>query len=210
MIVYPELPQRSDEWFKIRQDMPTASTFKSIITESGKDAGGWDDYALSMMIEPFHDDCRWEGNAATRRGTRLEPEAFAEIDSRLGAKGLDATEVGFCVHDDKIAGCSPDGLVMDADGYYVAGIEIKCPSPTKHARNVLAGEMPSEYKQQIHGSMVVTGIRTWYFLSYCPGLKPLICRIEWNSYTDKVESALRRFSAYYHASKKQNLEKLIK
>jgi hypothetical protein len=37
--------------------------------------------------------------------------------------------------------------------------------------------MPSTYKQQIQGSMLVTGRAWWDFISYCPGTKLYVQRI---------------------------------
>lgn len=45
--------------------------------------------------------------------------------------------------------------------------------------------------------MIVTGLPYWYFMSYCRRLKPLILRVERDSYTDTLQDALERFIIYY-------------
>ena len=45
--------------------------------------------------------------------------------------------------------------------------------------------------------MIVTGLHYWYFMSYCRRLKPLILRVERDSYTDTLQDALERFIIYY-------------
>lgn len=43
----------------------------------------------------------------------------------------------------------------------------------------------------------ITGIQTWYFMSYFPGLKPLILPVHWDEYTDKIKDAALAFAAEY-------------
>lgn len=123
--------------------------------------------------------------AAMKRGTQLEPEArsYYEMD-----RGLDVEQDGFCMTDDGRFGCSPDGLV-GIDG----GLELKCPSPSTHVSYLLEGVLPSEYKAQVHGSMIVTGRAWWDFMSYCPGLPPLLIRVGPDDYTEKLRTALEAF-----------------
>jgi hypothetical protein len=40
------------------------------------------------------------------------------------------------------------------------------------------GKLPTTYIQQVQGSMLVTGRAWWDFMSYYPGLPPLIIRVE--------------------------------
>ena len=51
------------------------------------------------------------------------------------------------MHDDERIGCSPDGLIHEC------GIEIKCPAPRQHIRNVLADGM-DDYITQVQGNIL--------------------------------------------------------
>lgn len=75
------------------------------------------------------------------------------------------------------------------------GIEIKCPMNEGAMRYLLDGELPEEYKLQVHMSMAVTGLSRWDFLSYCPGEAQLLLTIERDEYTDQLESGLKRLVA---------------
>ena len=86
--------------------------------------------------------------------------------------GRETQEVGFCTTDDGQIGCSPDRLVGD-EGL----LEVKCPLPSTQVGYLLHGELPTEYTLQVQGQLYVTG-RAWCdFLSYFPGLPPLLLRV---------------------------------
>jgi hypothetical protein len=209
MKIWPDMEQRSEAWFRARAGRPTASQFERLLTPTGKDSSQWDDFALELAAQCIRpDEVVWEGNAHTDRGTELEPEAretFSEI------MDLETREVGFVTRDDEVIGCSPDSLIYDPTkpDVPIAGLELKCPLSKHHARYLVDGELPAKYKPQVHGSMAVTGLRYWYFMSYCPGLAPFITRVEWDSYTDKMADALDRFLLYYAQRRKEVMPKLL-
>lgn len=126
-------------------------------------------------------------NWAMQRGTELEPQAVAAFE---GATGIRIREVGFCRSIHGAFGCSPDGLVIGES----AGLEGKVLVPDTHIRYRRAGELPSEYLYQVHGSMAVTGAQSWWFQSFCPGLAPLRIVIERDDFTEKLKAALIAFS----------------
>ena len=45
--------------------------------------------------------------------------------------------------------------------------------------------------------MAVTGLRTWYFFSYCRGLRPFLLKVEWDAYTDQINETLNDFKREY-------------
>ena len=47
--------------------------------------------------------------------------------------------------------------------------------------------------------MAVTGLAAWWFMSYYPGLDPLILQVERDEYTEKVAEAITLFSARLEA-----------
>ena len=162
---------------------------KSISDEKPKDA--WqiemEDKAEKAMLY----------NIPVQRGNALEDEARRYYEQRTG---YEVTQVGFITHDSGF-GCSPDGLVYlfsdcaDDPNKLFHGIEIKCPMNENAMRYLLDGELPEEYKLQVHMSMAVTGLNRWDFLSYCPGEAQLLLTIERDEYTDKLEAGLKRLVA---------------
>lgn len=129
---------------------------------------------------------------AMERGNVLEPEARKEF-TRI--TGVDVEEVGMCIDDTlyNVVSCSPDGFVDSRGG----GLETKCPLPQTHIGYLLAGTLPSDYKQQVHGCMAVTGAKYWWFMSYCPGLPPLLIKVQRNQYTENLRGVLKDFAESY-------------
>lgn len=195
MKIFRDLIQGSDEWKAVRKGKPTASRFSDIITaakgELSKSATG---YIRELIGECYCPDWEpWHGNQFMDRGKELEPEArecfIAEIM-------LDVREVGFVLGPDGICGCSPDGLIYE-NGIPVSGVEIKCPIPKTHVGYIMDGGLPDDYKQQVHGSLAITGLNEWHFWSYFPGMRPHHVIVHRDEYTAKVESALKEFVAKY-------------
>lgn len=209
MIIHQDLVQGSEDWFAIRSGRPTASNFSRIITATGKDSSQWDDYCIDLIADCIRPDMiGFEGNRHTDRGNELEPEArdmFAEV------MDLEVAQVGFVTRQDGIVGCSPDGLIYDPENpdVPIAGLELKCPLAKNHAKYLIEGVLPSQYAAQVHGSMAVTGLSYWYFMSYCQGMKPFVLRVERDGYTSKISDALDRFLIYYAARRKEILPKLV-
>jgi hypothetical protein len=60
--------------------------------------------------------------------------------------------------------------------------------------------LPSEYRAQCHGHLIVTGAAWVDFLSYCPGLPPLLVRVVPNEFTDALRDALDAFYPRFQAA----------
>jgi len=206
--VWPHLEQRSEAWFRARAGRPTASQFDRIITATGKDSSQWNDFACELIAQCIRPDelPDFMGNRHTDRGVEQEPEAretFAKV------MGLELVEVGFVTREDEVAGCSPDSLIRKSFLEWLAGLELKCPMAKKHAAYMDAGVLPDEYRQQVHGSMAVTGLNEWYFMSYCRGMKPFILPVQRDAYTEKVSDALDRFLEFYAAKREKLIPQLV-
>jgi hypothetical protein len=215
MKIWPNLQQGSEEWFRARCGRPTASQFSRIITATGKKSSQIDDYVIELVAECIRPDeiPAFVGNKHTDRGNELEPEA-RETFARL--TGLHVAQVGFVTRADGIVGCSPDGMILsrpleDGDDEAViakcavGGLEIKCPLAKNHARYLIDGVLPDQYRAQVHGSMAVTGLRQWWFISYCPGLVPFILRVDRDAETERMVAALDEFLIYYAARRAEIL-----
>lgn len=202
-----DLEQGSLEWFQARRGIPTASEFSRIITASGKPSASAAAYRAELIdelvrpLETRDEDeqaAQFSGNRHTERGHRLEPKAR---DWLRFVTGQDIRIAGFALNDAGTMGCSPDSLVWLETPE--AGVEIKSPEGKKHALWMIGGGLPDEHKQQVHGSMVVTGLRSWWFVSYCPGYKPFRTLVEWDAYTDACAKVLADFTAQLAADRER-------
>ena len=161
--------QGTPEWYAARCGRPTASSFDKILTSKGEPSKQRTKYLYQLAGETITGKPEESySNGAMQRGQELEAEArnFYEL-----VTGDTVQQVGFCLSDGY--GCSPDGLVGEK-----GGLEIKCPSIAVHVSYLLDGKLPIEYFQQVQGNLLVTGREWWDFVSYYPGIKPLLIRVE--------------------------------
>ena len=190
MKVYSDIKQITPEWFALKSGIPSATGAKKILTATGNlstQAGGYIDQLLAERAG-FGEEM-FEPTEHMLTGIEREPEAR---DLFTFETGLEVHGVAWVTNDAGTAGCSPDGLI-DNKGVK-SGWEVKCPMAKTQFGYLRKGVLPSTYKQQIHWSMAVTGLTRWYFMSYFPGLDPLIIQIKADSYTDKVTVAMNEFT----------------
>lgn len=178
-------PQGSDAWLAERIGIPTASQFGRIITpKTGKLSASAEAYMAELIAESVCGSDPVFETYWMQRGKTLEPEAAARFAFDHGA---DPETVGFVLRDDRRAGCSPDRFLPGS------GIEIKCPRPAKHVEYLLAGTLPDEHKAQVHGSMLICERDEWWFMSYCPGIRPLYVHVRRDAFTDRLGAVLDQF-----------------
>jgi len=170
MKTFPEIKQGSPEWHALRSGKPTASEFDKVVTSTGKTSTQRQAYLYRLAGERIlgTTEQTFESGWMTR-GKTVEEEAR---DVYAFESQTTVEEVGFCLHDSGLYGCSPDGLVGE-DG----GLEIKCPSLAVFVKYVLGGKVPTEYVVQVQGSLLVTGRDWWDFSAYYPGMNPLMVRV---------------------------------
>ena len=202
-----DVDQGSEQWLNARKGRATASEFNKILTPLGKMSSQSVGYMRKLARECVCDDpLEFSGNKYMDWGTEHEDEARKVYQELTGNV---VKEVGFCCRDDRVVGCSPDGLIIDESGEYIGGLEIKCPSVDKHIEYLMEGVLPKDYKIQVHGSMAVTGLPWWDFMSYFPGLNPLIIRVERDSFTESVYRSLDNFVIEYSLEREKVLKKII-
>lgn len=188
MIIH-DVEQGSQAWLDLRVGVATASQFDQIITpKTQKPSASMAKYAYKLLAEKALGQSLDDASSMwMERGKELEPEARAWYEL---TQGVDVRQVGFITSDDGLVGCSPDGLVGE-DG----GLEIKCPSATVHMGYLLGG-VEDAYKCQVQGGLWVTGRAWWDFLSYCPGLPPVLLRFTRDAgFIASLESAMGEFQA---------------
>lgn len=194
-----DVRQGSPEWHFARLGIPTASQFSRILSaKTYKVLAGSETYMHELLAE-------WligiPSNAATsgfmQRGTAMEPTALAYYEMQRDIK---VTPAGVCLRDDRLAACSPDGLV-GADG----GVEIKCPSAKVHVSNMLG--MSEDHFAQVQGNLWITGRTWWDLVSYHPEMPAAIVRFERHEeYLAALEKAMDTFIANLCAARATLIE----
>jgi len=171
MIKINDIEQGSAEWMALRIGVPSSSRFSEIVKANGKQSDSRKKYMYQLAGERIAQ--RKEAsytNKNMQNGIDTEEEARNYYELHTND---DVETVGFCYKDEeKLFGCSPDGLVGD-DG----GVEIKCVIMSTQVSYLLSGKLPTTYFQQVQGSLYITGRKWWDFLSYCPGMKPFLVRV---------------------------------
>lgn len=187
---YESMAQCSVEWFKARCGIPTSSNFGKILSPTGRPSKQAEKYMYQLAGERIT-GIKEEGysNANMQAGMDREEEGrnFFEF-----SQGVTLTQVGICYPNErKEYSCSPDGLMLDKE----EGFEQKNPIITTQVEYLLSGKMPGVYVPQVQGSMLVTGYKGWWFLSYYPGLKPLVIRVERDEkYIELLKTELYKFN----------------
>ena len=192
-----ECEQGSPEWFQARLGVVTASEFATVMA---KGRGGGDSktrrtYMLKLAGEILTGEPMWSyTNEHMERGKAQEGEArvlYAMLND------ADPVLVGFLRRGD--TGASPDALVGDA-----GLLEIKTKLAHLHLEALLAGKLPEEHRPQVQGQLWVSGREWCDFVSYCPGLPPLVVReFRDEAYIATLASAVDAFLEELHATVKQ-------
>lgn len=211
---YFDVEQSSEEWFLLRRGVPTASNFDRVLTPAKAQLSKQADSYIAELIGETMSLIPPDGieNATTRAmqwGQRCEAEARSWYSMH---RDCDVANGGFCMSECGRFGCSPDFIVglelaeeMDYDsdkGHYavarLAGAgELKCPQSQTQVEYLLDGQLPTAYRWQVHGHLWVTGAPWCDFMSYHPGLEPLLLRIERNEDTEMLGKALEAFWERY-------------
>lgn len=157
--------QGSDEWFKARLGVPTASMFSAILAKGeGKTRRSYMNKLAAEIItgEPGETFT----SQAMERGKMMEDEArdfysflYSETPERAGFVRSD------------IAGWSPDSLIGSG-----GALEIKTQRADLLIETILSNNFPPEHKAQCQGGLWV-GEREWIDLMvFWPKMPPFIRR----------------------------------
>lgn len=197
MIIVDSVEQGTAEWLELKTGVPSTSNFDKIIKNDGGPSKQSKKYMYQLIGEKMLGYIpEAYSNKTMERGNELEGDAreFYQFINDVEVK-----QVAVVYKDDKKQYlCSPDGLV-GKDGL----IEIKCPLLPTHIEYLINNELPPKYFQQVQGQLFVTG-RNWVdFISYYPGLKPLVVRVKRDGeFIKKLEIELQLFC--------EGLEKTLK
>lgn len=169
-MILVDCEQGGELWHALRLGVVTASAADKILTASCKPSAQAKGYMASLLSEWATGEAEpWNGTFWTERGRQLEPEAIALYEFH---SGITPFRPGFVFRDEtRSTGCSPDWLIGE-DGIG----EVKCPKAETHMTYMLEDTIPKAYIPQVQFQLWVTG-RPWAdFVSYFPGLPPVIVR----------------------------------
>ncbi len=188
MIAYTDVEQGSAAWLRLRLGVPTASEFHRIVTpakgELSKQARGYAyqlvaETLLGAPLESAVDTIAW-----VARGKLLEAEAVTHYEITQDAETM---PIGFITTDDGRVGCSPDRLILRGC------LEVKCPLPATHIGYLIDGPGDA-YRCQVQGQLAVAELDHADFLSYHPGLPPVLIRTGRDEpFIARLRSALAEF-----------------
>ena len=167
MIIVDDVEQGTDRWKHLKLGIPSASNFDKIITPKGKPSSQRNAYMCKLLGE-WLTGVPVEGYKGEwmERGNVLESDSASLYEF---INGVELQHVGLVYKDDqRLIAASPDGLMPEK------GYETKCPKLETHIEYLLADNMPNKYWPQVQGCMYVTGFDEWDFMSYFPGMPPLI------------------------------------
>jgi hypothetical protein len=185
MIEIIDCEQGTPEWHAARCGVPTASRFKDILAKG--ELKMRNKYLRDLAAETIRGTIKEDGFSSVHmeRGKVQEAEAR---DLYAYMRGVEPQQVGF-IRNGR-AGCSPDSLVGE-DG----GLEIKTALGHIQIERLQKGTLPNEHVAQVQGGLWITGRKFWDFVSYSPGLPPLILRIERDeAYIASLAKAVEAFN----------------
>lgn len=183
-----ECDQGTPEWFAARAGIPTASMFKTVMAvgpKGGKSVGRVDylnKLAGELLTgEPMDNYV----SADMERGKLMEDEAR---DLYAFQNDIEPQRVGFIRNGNK--GASPDSLIGNN-----GGLEIKSAAAHIQIDRLLHGELPTEHKAQVQGSLWICEREWWDFCSYCPKLPLLQIRVfRDEDYIKKIANEVELFN----------------
>ncbi len=171
MIILDSITQGSQEWFAEKLGKPSASNISKVLTNDGKPSKQRDGYLYELAAEIITGqrvESYQNENMIAGQDREQESRTLYEL-----MNNVEVQQVGVIYKDkDKKFLCSPDGVVN-----MEYGLELKNVLPKTQIKYLLDGGLPAEYFGQVNFSLYVTGFKFWDFLSYAPGLKPLLIRV---------------------------------
>lgn len=153
-------PQLSDDWFRVKLGVISASHFSDVLAKgSGITRQKYMLRLCGEILTGIHRPTYC--NADMRRGIEQEPIARKEYEFLTGDS---VDQIGFAINGNM--GCSPDGLIGRR-----GLIEVKAVIPPVQVETLLRNDMPPHHKAQVQGAMLVMECDWCKFISYSPDMK---------------------------------------
>jgi len=170
-----ELIQGSEEWHAVRLGKITASRLGDLMK---KTKYGESTYKTRLRMELAIERITNTSassivmNKAMHDGIEREPDARTLFEA---VTGKEVALSGSHDHPEIVnTSASPDGLLRGEN----AILEIKCPTHTTHAKNLMADGMDKRYLFQVQWQIACTESTHGYFVSYHPDFPPEL-RLKW-------------------------------
>ncbi len=198
--------QSSGAWWKARRGRVTASCFDRILTaKKAEPSAQQEDYIAELCADVIFQGPNYFSengvrnkppNAAMQQGIDREPEARRFVAHELDCR---VQQVGCLVHDGNVISSSPDGLLIAETGEMFAGVELKNPLLSTHARYLMKPEsLLMDYRAQCAGHLIVSELPLWYLISYCPPLKTIVLEVRPDDYMKRLQDELLAFVKKYN------------
>lgn len=142
--------QRTTEWFKLRDEMLTASDVASAIGKNPYKS------RKSLLKEKIEKKTKFKGNLITDWGCKYEPEAIKMYEKHYNNVVYETGLYQHAVH--TFLGASPDGITYDGKL-----VEVKAPYKRK-----IEHKIPEYYYPQVQLQLEVLDIDKCLFIQYKP------------------------------------------
>ena len=170
-----ELIQGSEEWHAVRLGKITASRLGDLMK---KTKYGESTYKTRLRMELAIERITNTSASSTVMNKAMHDGIEREPDARTLFEAVTGKEValsGSHDHPEIVnTSASPDGLLRGEN----AILEIKCPTHTTHAKNLMADGMDKRYLYQVQWQIACTESTHGYFVSYHPDFPPDL-RLKW-------------------------------
>jgi len=188
MIQVYDCEQGSEEWFRARMGIPTASEFATVMAK-GKGSSPSKTrrtYMLKLLGERLTEEpMDTYSNHHMERGKIMEAEA---ADAYQLIADTDCSKVGFIRNGDK--GASPD-LMAGSNGV----VEIKSKLPHILLDILFSEQMPPEHMAQVQGQIWVAEREWCDFVCYWPKLRTFVKRVYRDEkYINQLAGEVARFN----------------
>jgi putative phage-type endonuclease len=153
------IEQRSQEWLDERVGFITGSRLNDVLAK--KETAARKNYLLQLAIERINKKPAEPMfiNDAMQRGIDKEDEAVICFEVN---QGVFAEKCSFIKSKDILwFGASPDRLIGND-----AILECKVPNTLTHMNYIIDNKLPTKYKAQVYGQMLVTERDRGYFMSW--------------------------------------------
>lgn len=187
MLTVYDCEQGSEDWFRARMGIPTASEFATVLSpRAGTDGKARRTYLHKLAGEIITGEpMESYSNAHMERGKVMETEAR---DLYAFMKDVEPERIGFIRNG--LKGCSPDSLLGDG-----GMLEIKTKLPHLLIDILLRDEFPPEHKAQCQGALLVAE-REWIDIAvYWPKMPLFVKRAHRDEpYIHRLSSAIDQFN----------------
>lgn len=143
LLKVPKIQQKTEEWYKARNNLITASDFAQAL---GEGKFGTQKQLIEKKVRPDENSGSFK-NQFFEWGNLFEPVACNVYSAMHG--GITVHEFGLIQHPTRpYFGASPDGITDEG-----VMLEIKCPLKRK-----ISGDIPTQYYYQIQGQLDVCNL----------------------------------------------------